>query len=69
MWPEMEPIDIHGPASVEPAENVYTDSGDHIRTWADLEHAVPGGDGERVYTSEKAKQFVEWRDGKLSVDS
>ena len=67
IWPNIEPIDLYGPAIEEPDEHIFMDrGGDPIPTWDALEAAYVEEyeeHGALAFDTEIQKKFIEYREG------
>jgi len=65
VWPETEPIDLFGPAVLEPNKPVYAVNGGDIETREQLEDAIVTDYEEKgtlAYRNETEQAFLEWRE-------
>ncbi|MCU4753496.1 hypothetical protein OB919_16140 [Halobacteria archaeon AArc-curdl1] len=66
LWPDTEPIDLYGPAVIEPDDLIFMDKGgDPIPDREELEYAYIGEYleyGKMAFQSEAQKKFVEYRE-------
>lgn len=64
VWPDTEPIDLHGPAVQEPDDPVYNVNGADIRTREQLEDSIieEYTEGTYAFKNEAEKAFLEQRE-------
>lgn len=68
IWPETEPVDLYGPPVQRPDDELFLNSGRHIRSRDELEKAVVEeyDEGTYAFESDTARKFLEYREGWLS---
>jgi len=64
VWPDTEPIELHGPAVQEPDEPVHCVNGTDIRTREQIEDSIVEeyAEGTFAFQNEAEKAFVEYRE-------